>query len=210
MEERLPRALSTGVLTAAAERRIDASDPLGAAADLEVAASLVEVAGDGGSVADRVAAFDVLLALGTACFQGGRIEQADAAYRRAERFQDAVPATKVAEFELNKTYVRADRGQPAAFPGEHVDPREGGLERPADIAVMRLFLVDRGDDSVALEAACAQLVALDGDAATPAERGAAALGSSIRASMAGDLERPARHRHPVRPSPHSRTSGPSG
>ena len=114
----MPRALSTGVLTAAAERRIDASDPLGAAADLEVAASLVEVAGDGGSVADRVAAFDVLLALGTACFQGGRIEQADAAYRRAERFQDAVPATKVAEFELNKTYVRADRGQPAAFPGE--------------------------------------------------------------------------------------------
>ena len=30
-------------------------------------------------------------------------------------------------------------------------------------------------------------MALDGDAATPAERGAAALGSSIRASMAGDL-----------------------
>jgi hypothetical protein len=49
-----------------------------------------------------------------------------------------------------------------------------------------------------------------GRAATPAERGAAALGSSIRASMAGDLECPARHRHPVRPSPHSRTSGPSG
>jgi hypothetical protein len=64
--DRLPRALSTGVLIAAAERRIDALDPLGAATDLEVAASLLEVAADGGSVADRVAAFDVLLALGTA------------------------------------------------------------------------------------------------------------------------------------------------
>src|SRR5215207_622271 len=123
--DRLPRALSTGVLIAAAERRIGASDPLGAATDLEVAASLLEVAADGGSVADRVAAFDVMLALGTAYFQGGRIEQADATYRRAERFQDAVPPAKVAEFELNKTYVRADRGQPAAFPGEYVDPREG-------------------------------------------------------------------------------------
>jgi DNA-binding CsgD family transcriptional regulator/tetratricopeptide (TPR) repeat protein len=185
--DRLPRALSTGVLIAAAERRIDASDPLGAATDLEVAASLLGVAADRGSVTDRAAAFDVLLALGTAYYHGGRIEQADAAYRRAERFQDAVPAAKLAEFELNKTYVRADRGQPAAFPAEYVDPREGDLERPADIAVMRLFLVDRGDDPVELEAACAQLVALDGDAATPAERGAAALGSSIRASMAGDL-----------------------
>jgi hypothetical protein len=160
--DRLPRALSTGVLIAAAERRIDASDPLGAAADLEDAAGLLEVAADGGSVADRVAAFDVLLALGTAYFQGGRIEQADATYRRAERFQDAVPPAKVADFEVNKTYVRADRGQPAAFPAEYVDPREGDLERPADIAVMRLFFVDRGDDPVALEAACAQLVALEG------------------------------------------------
>ena len=185
--DRLPRALSTGVLMAAAERRVDASDPLGAATDLEVAAALLEVAADGGSVADRTAAFDVLLALGRAYFQGGRIEQADAAYRRAERFQDAVPAAKFAELERNKTYVRADRGQPAAFPAEYVDPREGDLERPADIAVIRLFLVDRGDDPVALDATCAQLVALDGDAATPAERGAAALGSSIRASMAGDL-----------------------
>jgi len=58
--ERRPRpghggALAPGAVDrcadrAAAERRIDASDPLGAAADLEVAASLVEVAGDGGSV----------------------------------------------------------------------------------------------------------------------------------------------------------------
>ena len=75
---------------------------------------------------------------------------------------DAVPAAKLAEFELNRTYVRADRGQPAAFPAEYVDPREGDLERPVDIAVMRLFLVDRGDDPVELDAACAQLVALDG------------------------------------------------
>jgi hypothetical protein len=57
----------------------------------------------------------------------------------------------------------SDRGQPAAFPAEYVDPREGDLERPADIAVMRLFFVDRGDDPVALEAACAQLVALEGE-----------------------------------------------
>ncbi|HEY5787260.1 MAG TPA: hypothetical protein VIT65_21050, partial [Microlunatus sp.] len=185
--DRLPRALSTRVLISAAERRIAASDPLGAATDLEVVASLLEVAADGGSVANSAAAFDVLLALGTAYYHGGRIEQADAAYRRAERFQGAVQAAKLAEFELYKTYVRADRGQPAAFPAEYVDPREGDLERPADIAVMRLFLVDRGDDPVELEAACAQLVALDSDAATPAERGAAALGLSIRASMAGDL-----------------------
>jgi hypothetical protein len=146
---------------------------------------LVEIARDGGSVADRVAAFDVLVALGMAYFRGGRIEQADVAYRRAERFEDAVSAAKLADFEFKKTYVRADRGQPAAFPVEYVDRREGDLERPADIAVMRLFLVDRGDDPVVLEAACAQLVALERDMATPAERGAAVLGSLIRASIAG-------------------------
>jgi hypothetical protein len=97
-----------------------------------VAASLVEIARDGGSVADRVAAFDVLVALGMAYFRGGRIEQADVAYRRAERFEDAVSAAKLADFEFKKTYVRADRGQPAAFPVEYVDRREGDLERPAD------------------------------------------------------------------------------
>ena len=47
---RPPGAVDRCADRAAAERRIDASDPLGAAADLEVAASLVEVAGDGGSV----------------------------------------------------------------------------------------------------------------------------------------------------------------
>ena len=101
--DRLPRALSVRVLVTSAGRRIAAFDPLGAATDLEVAASLLEVAADGGSVADSAAAFDVLLALGSAYYHGGRIEQADAAYRRAERFQDAVQAAKLAEFGLYKT-----------------------------------------------------------------------------------------------------------
>ncbi|GAA1978445.1 helix-turn-helix transcriptional regulator [Microbacterium pumilum] len=184
--DRLPRAFSTSVLTAAAERRFEALDPLGAAVDLAAAAALLEVAADRGSTADRAAAFDVLLKLGIAYYQGGRIEPAHEVYRRAERFQDAASPTKIAEFELNRTYVRADRGHPASVPLAYSGPPDGGVERSADVAVMRLFLVDRDNDPVELDAVCTQLIALDGDAASAAERGAAALGSSIRASMAGD------------------------
>jgi DNA-binding CsgD family transcriptional regulator len=184
--DRLPRPFSTDVLTAAAERRIEAADPLGAAADLDVAASLLEVAAEGGSGADREAAFDVLVALGTANYYGGRHERAEAAYRRAERFSEAVPAAKLADLELNRSYIRADRGQPAALPVEYVGPSKGEPKRPVDVAVMRLFLVDRGDDAAELDSVCAHLVAFDGLAASPAERGAAALGRSIRASVAGD------------------------
>lgn len=185
--DRLPRELSIEVLTASAERRMAASDPPGAAADLETVATLAEVASESGEDDLRAVAFDALFALGVARYHAGELERAEAAFRRAERFRENGSSAKLTEIALYHAHRRADRGQPTELPAAMTELRGGSGEHPVDIAVMRLFLVDRGDDAAELDAVCATLIALDGDAAPAAERGAAALGRSVRASTAGDL-----------------------
>lgn len=184
--DRLPRDFSIAVLRASAERRLEASDPEGATRDLEVAAALAESAVDGGTPADRVRAFETLFSYALARYFSGPLDQVDGLLRRAERLADVATRAQRDELELYRVYLRADRGSPAATPLE-----VGTYDSPdhrAAMAVRHLFLADRGDDSAEIGAVCAVLVEFDGDDATPTGRGAAALGRSVRASMAGDLE----------------------
>ncbi|KAF2415208.1 hypothetical protein B1729_00670 [Microbacterium sp. B35-04] len=184
--DRLPRDFSIAVLRASAERRLAASDPDGAVADLEVAAALAESAVDGGTPADRVRAFETLFAHAVARYFAGPLEEAEVLLRRAERLADVATPAQRDELHLYRIYLRADRGTPAATPltvGVYDTP-----DHRAAMAVRHLFLADRGDDLVETDAVCAVLVGFDGDDATPTGRGAAALGRSVRASIAGDLE----------------------
>ncbi|MET0829268.1 MAG: LuxR C-terminal-related transcriptional regulator, partial [Microbacterium sp.] len=184
---RLPPKLSIEVLTASAERRMAASDAVGAAKDLETVATLAEVAAESGGDGPRTVAFDALFALGTAQYYAGELERAEAAFRRAERFHDDGSSAKLAEIALYRAHRRVGFGLAAELPAAITDLREGAGEHPAEIEVMRLFLADRGDDAPGLDTVCARLIALDGDGAPATDRGAAALGRSVRASTAGDL-----------------------
>lgn len=184
--DRLSQELAMRVLRASAERRGTAFDHDGALADLEVAAELAEVAAEGGAHDDRVRAFETLHALAVAQYFAGPVSRVDDVLRRAERFGDVASESQRDEIELYHAYLRADSGHPVEIP-----IRAGADEGPdhrAALTVRQLFLVDRVDDIDGLRAVCRRLIALDGDAATPIGRGAAALGRSVRASLAGSFE----------------------
>ncbi|MGC5171253.1 LuxR C-terminal-related transcriptional regulator [Microbacterium sp. DT81.1] len=182
--DRLPVEVAAAVLTASAERRTAASDHLDAVADLAIAADLLESAAASGSVRERAAAFEALSALGAATYYAGDLDGGERVLRRAERFAASASPVAVADLQLFRTYIRADRGQHSEIPPLH----ETGSRHSVDDIVIRLFLVDRGDDQAELEAVCDELVALDRDDAEAVDRGAAALGRSVRASLAGDLD----------------------
>jgi DNA-binding CsgD family transcriptional regulator len=183
--DRLPRDFSIGVLRASAARRVEVFDHVGALADLEVAGDLAEAAADGGTRDDRIRAFETLSSLAVARFYVGPLHQAEALLRRAERFGDVAPPSQREEIELYRAGIRSDSGRPAEIPmaagaGEGPDHR-------AAVAVRQLFLADRGVDGEDLDAVCEKLIGLDTDTASPVGRGAAALGRSVRASLAGDF-----------------------
>lgn len=183
--DRLPPDLSIGVLRASAARRLEAFDPDGAVADLEVAAALAESAAERGTRDDRVRAFETLLALASAQYFAGPLARAETLLRRAERFRDVATVAQLDEIELYRVYLRADRGQPAEIP--LAAAAQEAPDQRAAIAVRHLFLADRGDDVAELDTICGILMSFDGEAASPTGRGAAALGRSVRASLAGDL-----------------------
>lgn len=183
--DRLPVDVAATVLTASAQRRTAASDHLGAVADLAVAAELREAAATSGSAREGAAAFDALSALGAATYYAGDLDAGERMLRRAERFTASASPGALAELELFRTYIRADRGQPSEIPKPLHETRS---QHPVDGIVIRLFLVDRGDDQAELEAVCDELVALDRDDAGAIGRGGAALGRSVRASLASDLD----------------------
>ena len=184
----LPRAFSIDALRASAARRMEASDPDrdGAVADLEVAAALAESAGEGGTRDDRVRAFETLRSFAVAQYFAGPLEPVEVVLRRAERFADVASTSGRDEIELYRAYLRADSGRPIEIP-MNAGAAEGPDHR-ASLTVRQLFLVDRGDNADGLHAVCTTLVAFDGDTATPVGRGAAALGRSVRASLAGDAD----------------------
>ena len=186
--DRLPCGEASAVLIDSAARRTEASDHRGAVADLDVAATLLESAAATDPARHGAAAFDALVALGAEIYHIGDLDGGERVLRRAERFApEGAPETR-AQLELYRTYIRADRGQPSEVPGL---ARTTASHHPADDAVLRLFLVDRGDDPAELEAVCAALIALGGDNGADVDgvdRGAAALGRSVRASLAGDLD----------------------
>ena len=179
--DRLPVSFSVDVLVAAADRSVAASEHLAAAEDLEIAADLLERAP--AALRERARLFDILRALAGARYLEGDVPAADAANRRALELRDAVPEERVVEAELMHAYSRSDRGDPSEVP-----PASPADRNDVEGLVMRLFLTDRGDDVEDLDAICAHLVACDGPSASSVQRGAAALGRSIRASVAGDLE----------------------
>lgn len=184
--DRLPRDFSIDVLRASAARRLEAYDHAGAVADLEVAAALAEAAAEGGARDDRIRAFETLSSLAIARYYAGPLDQAEVLLRRAERFSDVAPASQREEIELYRAGIRSDSGQPAEIP-----MTAGADEAPdhrAAVAARQLFLADRGRHNEDLDAVCAKLIALDGDTAPPVARGAAALGRSVRASLAGDFD----------------------
>ena len=178
--DRLPVSFSVDVLVAAAERSVAASEPIAAVQDLEIAADLLERAP--AAQRDRARLFDVLMALAGAQYLEGDVPAADAANRRALELRDAVPEQRAVEAELMHAYSRSDRGDRAELP-----PAARADRNDVEGLVMRLFVTDRSDDLEDLDAICARLVACDGPAASSVQRGAAALGRSIRAAVAGDL-----------------------